>query len=314
MLLLSSAVCGQTRKCAGCGKPIIQKFLIVDDKFFHPEHFICASCRKPIEGQFNSRDGKYYHPDCYLDKHVPKCDVCAEPLIGKFYIDLYGNRYHESHDRHFKECDNCSRLISPNLTRGGKTYSDGRNICNICFENAVTSEALYRSLLTNVMNRLRGFGLKLEAVDVNIQGVNRDQLKQIAGSAYSDNMRGFSKIATETTRRGNYETSKSEYSVFVLNMIPYEYIETTIAHELMHIWLFQNTHNEHEAELEEGSCNYVAYLFAKTLNTKTAQDIVKQLENEPDPVYGDGFRKVKKVFGGRYLVEFLNFLKENDSI
>lgn len=307
VILLTLAA--QTKNCEYCGKPITKKFLVVDNKYFHPEHFLCAYCSKPIEGMYNSKDGKYYHPNCYVESEIPKCSVCGNPLTGKYIKDSYGNQYHESHEREYQHCDNCYRLICTKITNGGVKYNDGRNICNLCFKNSVQNNELFPGFMMKVINSLRDIGLELKDRNISIAAVDRKKLKTIAGDSYSVSMRGFSNIQSETVRKGRTQRSTSSYTIYILSGAPREYIESTIAHELMHIWLYQNTHNEHASELEEGSCNFISYLYLKKVNSKIAEEIISQLMNDPDPVYGNGFRKVHKLFGGRYLVELLNFLK-----
>ena len=95
-------------------------------------------------------------------------------------------------------------------------------------------------------------------------------------------------------------------------MIPREHIESVVAHELMHIWLHQNTRDDHTAALKEGSCNYISYVFMKTKYNNEAKSIVRLFEKNADPVYGRGFRKIRDKFQDKPLSELLEFLKTHD--
>jgi hypothetical protein len=77
----------------------------------------------------------------------------------------------------------------------------------------------------------------------------------------------------------------------------------------MHVWLFQRTNNNHSSELREGACNYIAYLYMKSRFSSEAKNIIMLIDKNADPVYGDGFRKVKSKFQDRNLKDLLNYLK-----
>ena len=61
LIFLTAEVYSQSVTCSYCGKKITGKYLVVDGKAFHPEHFICGKCGKPIEGAYQKFGLKYYH-------------------------------------------------------------------------------------------------------------------------------------------------------------------------------------------------------------------------------------------------------------
>ena len=314
LLLFASTILAQDVKCNYCKQKIEGEYTVVEGKTYHPNHFLCANCNKPINGNYYKDGSKYYHRHCYEQTVVPKCDVCLKPLTSKYLKDIYGITYHEYHEKEYPYCDNCNRLISQNTTRGGFTYEDGRNICNLCKKNSVSSDAVVPSLLNKVIKSLRNYGLNFNTGNINIKAVDRKMLKSAAGNSYSASIRGYcwTRITEETF--GKRETIKYEHTIFVLNKIPAKYIEATIAHELMHVWINENIDHSLTKQLEEGSCNFIAYLYLKYDYSNLSKDIIKQLKDDPSPIYGDGFRKVSDKFKGRYPVELLNYLKSNDSI
>jgi len=97
-------------------------------------------------------------------------------------------------------------------------------------------------------------------------------------------------------------------------MIPTKYAESTIAHELMHVWISENITKKLAPKLEEGSCNYISYIYLKSDYSQDAIDIIKQLKENNDKIYGNGYRKVFERFNGREFNQFLNYLKTNSSI
>lgn len=304
----------QNKICEYCKQKITDEYLIVGNKYFHPGHFICSKCKKPIEGEFAENEGKYFHPECYVDEFNPKCDVCGLPLEGEYFQDMYGNKYHEKHLHENKRCDNCDRLICERITGGGYSFPDGRSICNKCYSDAVPSNSVFNFLLTKVINELRSMGINLPQNKIEIQPVDRIGLKRAAKSSYNDRLKGFCNIENRETTFGLSTTKHFSATIYVLNKIPADYVEATIAHELMHVWIDQNTKKNHSSELVEGSCNFISYKYIINKNTKNKNDIIAALQNDPSQIYGGGFRKVYSKFSTKQIVELLNYLKNNSRI
>ncbi|CAK0886563.1 unnamed protein product, partial [Prorocentrum cordatum] len=95
--------------CSACGKEVLGKCMRAEGVMFHPECFVCGVCQEPLGGPFSVKGGVRtckkclpprlcgacdlpiegtaaelggcaYHPDCV------KCDGCAEPLPGSFFV------------------------------------------------------------------------------------------------------------------------------------------------------------------------------------------------------------------------------------
>lgn len=219
-------------------------------------------------------------------------------------------KIHKHHELKFKRCDNCNRLISTKTTRGGTKYSDGRNICNICYNKKLNYIGEYERSLNQVINRLNNYGLRFNKSTIKLKTVDLTELQQESSNRYSKNINGFTLSQVETIG-----SKKSfEHTVYILTKIPPKYAEATIAHELMHIWISENIDHKLSSQLEEGSCNYISYTYLKSDYSSDAKDIIKQLHNNTDKIYGDGFRKVFKKFRGRDFGLFLNYLKRNKTI
>ena len=314
LYICGSLLSAQNKICNYCKQKISQEYLIVDDKYFHPEHFLCAKCNKTINGEYVKNEGKFYHPQCYTEEFIPKCDVCGLPLDGEYFQDLFGNKYHEKHIQENKRCDNCDRLISKNITGGGYSFSDGRSLCNLCYNDAVPSNSVFDFLLTKVSNELRSMGINLPQNKIKIKAVDRSGLKDAAKSNYTERLKGFCNIENTEQTFGIKKIKNFSATIYVLNKIPADYVESTIAHELMHVWIDQNTSKNHTSELVEGSCNFISYKYLSNKNSKNKKDIITALQNDPNPIYGGGFRKVFSKFGAKHIIELLNYLKNNSKI
>ncbi len=307
LLLSLTTIAAQSKKCYSCNKIIESEYVVVEGKDYHPECLVCSVCKKQIKGGFEKYGGKYYHRDCYLDKFVDKCDICDKPLIGKYFMDVYDKKYHAEHENEIVHCNNCNRIICDNITNGGIKYKDGRNLCNLCYRNSANGQYEYDSILEYVLEDLDKMDLHINSENITIKAVNRDELRKAAGDDYSDMLKGYS---TTEVRNGS-RNSNAKHTVYALSLIPRAHIEAVAAHELMHVWLFQRTNNNHSSELREGACNYIAYLYMKSRFSDEAKNIIMLIDKNADPVYGDGFRKVKSKFQNRKLKDLLNYLKLN---
>jgi hypothetical protein len=340
VLLNISVLFGQSVSCFYCGKVIKGSYLQVDDKYYHRNHFLCEYCKKTLNGEFISDDSKFYHSECYADlkelkcahceKNLteeyivsegkkyhkdcyeavsPKCGICGKTLEGTYIIDYYGNKYHSFHERDYERCTSCNRLISNSITKGGRSYSDGRSICNLCFPEAVLDQGRFSGLLEKVRIKLVDFGISLSTAQVSIKGVSLYELKNAAGNNFSENIKGFCETNITTT---NGKGTKYSHKIFVLNGLPVINIESIIAHELMHAWLAQNTKDNQSKSITEGSCNFISYLYLKKQNSDVrALQLIDGIEKDPSSVYGAGFRSIKSRFEGKDLSLLLNYLKGN---
>ncbi len=301
---------GQTPKCNFCKKPIDGKYIVVDGNAYHQNHFKCANCNRPIEGEYTAKNGKYYDKKCFTKLYSLKCSICSEPINGEYLIDDFGLKYHKYHEAESIRCDNCNMLIYEKTTRGGVKYSDGRNICTICKNKKLNSISEYERSFKQVISRLNNYGLRFNRSTIKLKIVDLNELQKVSQNGHSKNIRGFTYTYVETS--GSKKTFR--HTVYILNGIPPKYAEATIAHELMHIWISVNIGHKLSPQLEEGSCNYISYTYLKSDYSSDAKNIIKQLQNNPDKIYGDGYRKVYDKFRGRDFNLFLNYLKKNKTI
>ena len=120
---------GRQRHCQHCGEAIQGGYFETGGKYYHPSHFRCFHCDKRIDGPYTEYKGKNFHNDCFRDNVALRCDLCGGIIQGEYIIDYWGSAYHLRHEKESPMCDSCSRFISPELTKGGVRYDDGRYIC-----------------------------------------------------------------------------------------------------------------------------------------------------------------------------------------
>lgn len=67
----------------------------------------------------------------------------------------------------------------------------------------------------------------------------------------------------------------------------------TVAHEIGHAWLAQQGGPAAAPEVAEGLCELFAHAWLKRQSGAVAAELRRQLQANPDPVYGGGFRLVE---------------------
>lgn len=83
----------------------------------------------------------------------------------------------------------------------------------------------------------------------------------------------------------------SVVDLFVLRDLPLLKFGTTVAHELMHTYMTQNEFGDVPPRIAEGLCQLLAFAWISRQDGTLAQAERRQITENPDPVYGDGFRQ-----------------------
>ena len=319
ILKFISLLAEENHICDYCHKPIIGEYLQVGEKYFHPNHFICNWCKKPIKSdKFIELDGKYYHEKCFYKHVVPRCVVCGKPIKGAYLKNYWGQIYHPYHQNEIKKCEYCSRIIKhPHKDK------NGLYICNICERKKIDNINDAKTKIEEIVRILYSKGIKIELNDVEIKLVSLEEIKKVAlnPNLTSDN-KGLAEYKIKKFPDGR---TQKTYRIFILKDMPdFTFVEVA-AHELMHIWIYEHGEQKQEAALVEGSCNYASFLvlnklkdynsfrFLNLKNEDIDYDITK-LEKNADPIYGGGFRTVKKYVDKFGIFMWLNYLKHHKNL
>jgi LIM domain/Protein DA1 len=280
--------------CHACSKILEDKWVEDGGKRYHPQcvQKFCDICRQQIQGDyFKDKEGQY-HESCYLNRKAPRCCVCEAPIKSKYILDKWGNKAHRRHNgRKINSCDYCSRIISNSSSNGGFKYGDGRHVCGICKLTSVEDNRRIHYSMMRVLKILSAAPAYFSGIPggVPIKLVDRPTLTRLSGLR-PDQGQGFT-LSDITTRDG--KRIKIKFQIFILNGMPQLQFESVLAHELLHVWLIQKEIKLPHIETE-GFCNLGAELVYSSENSNFAQHLLQQLEQNPDRVYGGGYRKMKK--------------------
>lgn len=299
------------RVCQKCGGVIEGAWVEVDGVYYHPDHFTCAYCRRPITGGYTMFDGLAYHTNCYERNVALRCAHCGDIINGEYLVDHWGNAYHPRHQRDATQCKYCGRFISDHLTWGGETYRDGRHICGLCVETAVSYDSEAAEVMDEVAAFLAEIGIVVDQSQIELHLIDLVQMQSKFGKQ-SHNLRGYVDYREKSTFFGAVTQSKTD--VYLLTGMPRLHAVATLAHELTHVWQYKHGQMENDPTFSEGSCNYAAFLVLLNYPGEETEYVVESLLADEDPVYGDGFRRVMSYAESVGTQNWLARLRENDKL
>ena len=111
-------------------------------------------------------------------------------------------------------------------------------------------------------------------------------------------------LSTMHTINGR-EVDTEVNGIAVLQGLPTPLFQGTLAHELGHAWLVMQGIKGLPPWSEEGLCELLAYRYYTQLNTPEGRYYAENIERNPNPVYGNGFRRVRAIADR---VGFLNYM------
>lgn len=251
------------------------------------------------------------------------CAVCGKLLFGgRFAIDAWDNIFCADHRQEYSPCSTCSRLICPRLTGGGVTYADGRQVCNQCRRTAIDTKEQAKPYVEHIAAWLYKIGLRFKGLILKIDLKDAREIAQAQvpllgmGDRSSPTGMGKGHILGYISRgKQIYNLGLKERrlvkGVTILSGLPRELFEGVVAHELGHAWLFLGKVDNLPPWQEEGFCNLLSYILHREHPTPEANFCLRVLEEDPNPVYGDGFRRVRAIFKKHGFGESLSYTYEH---
>lgn len=296
--------------CKGCGQPIQSLYVTALSATWHPEHFTCAGCSQPIGGAgFYEHQGRPYHPDCYARYIAPRCAYCGRPLTGQYLIDPWGTRFCPEHQGQYPSCRFCGRLVPPHH-QGSSGQTEGVR-CPVCRAQAIESIAQARPLFARLVQWVNGQGLLYNNLNLHIELRNRQQLAQLLRQPNDTRSLG---ATLHTTYTENGRVVRTEVNgVAILRGLPATLFQGVTVHELGHAWLAVHGVVDLPDWAEEGFCELLSYRFYTQMDTTESRYHATGIEQQTDPVYGEGFRRIRnlaRVVGFQHLIKTLHVAKQ----
>ena len=214
-----------------------------------------------------------------------RCVICGQYiLIGRYALDSWNQAAHDFHKISF--CFSCGRIIVKN----GLVLPDSRQLCEICQPSVVKTPLQIEWVDKRVRAILTSVSITDIPQDIQIEIVDPYQFMRIKGNNKIDlNQHGLA-ISKKITSKG---VPKNEHKVYILDHLPKIAFAGVLAHELLHIWQNDKGINP-PSDICEGFCDLGSYAVYSAINNQLALHFIEQLEKSDNPVYGEGYRKVKR--------------------
>jgi hypothetical protein len=213
------------------------------------------------------------------------CTVCGRPPTGTISVSLHGEITCVRHPVRAL-CVFCGRPDPEPQPPGWRTFAPGLR-CTTCGADVVETQAEARRLLPGIRREMADIGITLPT-RVLVRLVPCDQLdpgrQPIAGALLLG--------VTEHIPRGAGRRAEV-VEIRIARGQPLLQFGRAVAHEMGHAWLTQHGAVRPDPAIEEGLCELFAHGWLKRRDGPTAEELRRRLRENPDPVYGVGFRTVR---------------------
>lgn len=230
-----------------------------------------------------------------------KCTICNTEIRGRYWVDPWQQTICASHK--VEHCSSCGRFVKPSDLH----LPDGRCLCASCHSSVVRLPQHIEWVEKRVRSILASCGVA-DIPQVPVRLVTPAEMAKL-NRAGTINL--FQPGLTLTAQTMGLFFSRSNHTVYIFDYLPKIQFAGVLAHELLHVW-----QNEKGISLPplyvEGFCNVGSYVVYKAIGRELAHHFIRQMEVSPDPVYGDGFRKVVEMYRnvGEDLVSTMNYIKK----
>ncbi|XP_056169906.1 protein DA1-related 1-like [Syzygium oleosum] len=145
-------------------------------------------------------------------------------------------------------------------------------------------------------------GMKIHQRNIPLLLVNQQEMKKDKARCQKNTVEGEDHILVAHSR---------DLTIRVWKGFPRLFTGQTLAHEMMHAWLTLEGYHDLDLVVEEGLCEILAHMWLDShirsmskskmalspgfdFQKRLAKFLQHDIESNPDTVYGDGFRKMKR--------------------
>ena len=309
LILCAATVSAQDPVCHLCGRTIRRgcgyfKFDSQDycsrecaERAYERTIPVCAVCGKRCPERYLVSGGRNFCSQECLETTFPVCTVCGKPTPSGSRAD----------DGSFFVCPECMkkpRCFACGLPADADTLPDGRVICGRCDTDAVSDSAAAERIFRQVRRDLRErLGIFTDH-EIAFALIDRPTMHRFA-AGIGDNPNELGLFVhkvdyltqEQRDRKGRVVSRKTEkssesFDIYALDFMPPERLEYVCAHELAHDWMAEHYPNITDPVIKEGFAEYVGWLYNRTYGRASLN---RQIEKNIDPVYGGGFRRMKRI-------------------
>lgn len=282
-------------RCDQCGRPLEGSFLQEGTRRYHEDCYRdhvalrCARCRRPIDGSYFTQDDRDYCAACWQSDVAPRCVVCGEAILDREYpLNFWQEACHAACGSRMRECDVCDHALGGKRGARWRDLPDGRAVCTSCVAGGITDAGEARRSLDAVARELAVLGFPVETRELRLELCGRDKLESLSGSRRVSGHTAFA------GRLVNGVLEQETVTIHILSHLVGARFDAVAAHELTHVFLHRRAGRKLPSFAEEGFCNYVSSLVLQRRSAELARYQLKAMEEDEDPDYGEGYRRVRR--------------------
>ncbi|MFR9545720.1 MAG: hypothetical protein SNJ29_09110 [Rikenellaceae bacterium] len=222
-----------------------------------------------------------------------KCHICNNPISGNYYIDSWDHKVCATHidSGEVAACSSCT-----GFTDKTNSLPDGRVLCQVCMNNAITKSDNITPLFEFTIKNLRRVGFDdLNVEDVSVEVVTAEFMANLRGGVVNTRNKGLAQSRVSNSFGLFGSSRKMQHTIYMLSHQPKAEFVGTLAHELLHAWQVQNEIAP-PPPLCEGLCNLASYHVLSVMPSSLSKVLINNMKISPDPIYGDGFRTVLEMY------------------
>lgn len=222
------------------------------------------------------------------------CDVCSQPIGMRWYHNELGRTWCDRHTR-WPDCAWCGMPT--------REKRHGEYACRLCVTDIVTTEQQAQPVIRRVATAMsaEGVGLSMDFT------VILDERRALMRRGLFDN------DATRAVTQVSWQGSRSQVTkvtVALTTGMPKLQFTSTFAHEFGHMYL-AGAPKTGPQWIEEGFCEVLSYTYlTRHDRTPAALRYADIRYQSPDPVYGEGLRRVLAAVRQRGLPAVAHALRE----
>ncbi|MET8756653.1 protein DA1 [Lentzea sp. NPDC004782] len=210
------------------------------------------------------------------------CTVCGHPPVDSYELSMHGEATCVAHPAEAR-CALCSRPRHAGEP-GWYRFTATTVRCPTCTAVAVETQDQARQHIPRVREEMAALGIRL-GQRVRVTLVEPDDL----------NLDGRGLCLGRTIGRTWEGSPVTEVvGIHIARGLTATHFGSTVAHEIGHAWLAQQGARHLDLVVEEGVCELFAGAWLKRQRTAFADTLRQSALDNPDPVYGAGYRRVRE--------------------
>ena len=168
-------------------------------------------------------------------------------------------------------------------------------------ENVVTTETQVKNYSRAVYDSLKKYGFEFNEIVV----VKLVDAKMLTEVSQTSGIAGLAKTEYQNLS-GRRKVISDE--ILLQSGLSVPVFQRHLVHELCHIWVRRQGNFELDRIFEEGSCEALSFIAVYEIGSHDAARIMSSIENNPDVIYGNGFRLVRDYIKQHGMTDWRNLL------